>query len=56
MVKDLITVQLTNKFGYFCDLQVFKIITRIMTDNIMSGHIHILRISYNFQNTYSNTI
>ena len=37
MAKDLITMQLLRKFGYFCDRRHFKIITRIMTDNI-PGH------------------
>ena len=39
MVKDLIYNTTVKKFGYFCDIQHFKIITRIMTDNILSGHI-----------------
>ena len=33
MRKDLMTMQLSSKFGYFCDMQNFKI-TRITTDNI----------------------
>ena len=41
MVKDLITMQLLRKFGYFCDRWHFKIITRIMTDNI-PGHFRFL--------------
>ena len=47
-VKDLITMQLTKKVGYCCDIQHCNIITRIMTDNIIPGHIQILEISYNF--------
>ena len=39
MVKDLIAMQLTKKFGYFCNIQYFKIITRIVMGNIISGHI-----------------
>ena len=42
MLEDLITIdkemQLTRKFGYFCDTQHFKVITKIMTDNIITGH------------------
>ena len=38
MVKDLIIMQLTRKFGYFCDIQHYKIITRIVMD-IIPGHI-----------------
>ena len=56
MVKDLITMQLTKKNGYSCDIQHFKIITWNMTDNIMPGHIQVLEISYNFQNIYTNDI
>ena len=53
MVKDLITIQLKRKFGYFCDTQYIKIIARFMIDNI-PGHIQILVISYN--NTYPHNI
>ena len=35
MIKDLLKMQLTEKFGYFCDVQQFKIITRTMTDKII---------------------
>ena len=42
-----------KKLGYFCDVQHFKIITRIMTDNIMPG---ILGIPYKFWNSYINDI
>ena len=35
MIQDLLKVQLTKKFGYFCDVQHFKIITRIMSDKII---------------------
>ena len=57
MVKYLL-IQMTRKFGYFCDIQYFKIITRfllmfffklkllpfkiitrIVIDNIIPGHI-----------------
>ena len=33
MRKDLMTMQLSSKFGYFCDMQNFKI-TRITADNL----------------------
>ena len=35
MIKDLLKMQLTKKFGYFYDVQHFKIIIRTMTDNII---------------------
>ena len=38
MVKDLIAMQLTWKFVYFCGMEHFKTITKNMTDNI-PGHI-----------------
>lgn len=38
MVKDLIAMQLTWKFVYFCDMEHFKTITKNMTDYIL-GHI-----------------
>ena len=41
-------MQLTKKCGYFCDIQHFKIITRIMTDNVLSAHIQLLEILNNF--------
>ena len=41
-------MELTRKFGYLRDAQHFKIITRIMTDNIILRHIQILEILYNF--------
>ena len=56
MVKDLIRMQLTKKLDYCCDIQHFKIITRIMTDNILPGHTKFLGIPYNFYNIYSNNI
>lgn len=40
----------TEKFSYFYDIH-FKI-TRVMIDNIILGHIGILGIYYNIQNTY----
>ena len=48
MVKELITMQLTRKLSYFCDIQQFKIITRIMTDNIIPGNTVFPRISHSF--------
>ena len=41
-------MELIRKFGYFYDIQHFKIITGIMIDNIIPGHIRFLGISYNF--------
>ena len=35
MIKDLLKMQLTKKFGYFYDVQHFKRIIRPMTDNII---------------------
>ena len=35
---------------------IFKIMTRIMTDNILSGHVRTLRIPYNFYNIYISNI
>lgn len=32
-------MEMTGKFGYFCEVQHFKITARIMTDNVASGHI-----------------
>lgn len=40
-------MELTMKIDYLCDARNFKIISRIMTDNIILGHIQILEISYN---------
>lgn len=39
MIQDLLKVQLTKKFGYFCDVQHFKIITRIMADTTRTNQI-----------------
>ena len=46
MAKDLITMQLLRKFGYFCDTY-FKLITGIMTNSVPE-YIRFLEISYNF--------
>ena len=55
MVKDVITMQLTRKFGYFCDIQHFMMITKIMTDSILSGYIRFLGISHHFlEHMYSS--
>ena len=59
IVKDwwkFIIMELIRKFCYFCGTQHFKIISRIMTDSIIPGHIRILGVSYNFQNAYINNI
>ena len=45
MIEDLITVQLTKKLGYCCDIQQFKIITNIMAVNILLRHNQIFRSS-----------
>ena len=45
-------MELKRKFGYFCDTKQFKIITRIVTDNIILGHIRYLEISHGYWNTY----
>ena len=55
MIKDLITVLLTKKIGCFCDIQHFKIISRIMTD-IIPEHTRFLEIPYNFWNICINDI
>ena len=47
LVKDLLAIQLTNKLSYFCDT-IFKIITRITTDNITPGYTQFLEVSNNF--------
>ena len=39
--------QLKKKFVYSCDIKHFKM-TKIMTDNILSGHTRFLGIPYNF--------
>ena len=46
--KKKITMQLTNKLGYWCNIQHLQIIIRIITDNILPGHIRISETSYNF--------
>ena len=46
--KKKITMQLTNKLGYCCNIQHSQIIIRIITDNILPGHIRILETQYNF--------
>ena len=51
VVNDLIRVYyngVDKEIGYFCDIQHFKIITRIMIDNSIPGHIRILEILYSF--------
>lgn len=51
IVKDLmrvIIIELTMKFDYFSDIEHFKIMTRIITDNIIPRHIKLPGISYNF--------
>ena len=53
MVKVLITVQLTRKLSYFCDIHHFKIITRIMIDNIMAGQAEFQKF-HSFYNTYKH--
>ena len=35
-------MQLTEKLGYCCDTEHLKKITRIMTGNILPGHVRIL--------------
>ena len=48
IIKDLIHYNgIERKFSYLCDTH-FKIITRIMTGNIILGHIQILEIAYIF--------
>ena len=46
--REFIIMELIRKFGYICDKQHFKIITRIMTDTL--GHIRFPGMSYNFWN------
>ena len=48
MVLHLITMQLANRLGYCGGIQHFKIITRIMTEKILPGHIQVLEVLYNF--------
>ena len=62
--REFIIMELIRKFGYICDKQHFKIITRIMTDTlghirfpgyvelwlILPGHIRFPGMSYNFWN------
>ena len=43
-----------GEFGYSCGMKHLKIITEIMTDNIIAGHIGFLGISHNFWTTYVN--
>lgn len=57
MVKNLkggvIMMKMTRKCGYLFDMQSFKIITGIITKNIiMVGHIGFSGILYHFWNTY----
>ena len=56
MVKDLIAMQLTKKLDYIYVIQHFKIITSIMTANLITGHIRFLGIPYNFWNIHINDI
>lgn len=47
--KDLITItQWTKKFAFLHNTQYFKITTRIVDENIVSGHCRFLEILYNF--------
>ena len=46
-------MQLTRKFSYSCDIH-FKVITRIMTYNIIPEHIRFLEISCTVWNIYIN--
>lgn len=45
-------MKLTKKYGNFCEIQHFKVITKIMINNIIPEHIRSLGISYTFCNTY----
>lgn len=48
LIKELngmVTMQLTRELGFFCGIQHFNLITRIMPDNIMPGHIRFPEIS-----------
>ena len=50
-IKDT-KIYFIRKCSNFCDMQHFKMIICIMTDNIVPEHIRCLRISYNFWNVY----
>ena len=54
-VKDvmIVVVKLTWKFAYFCDTTFWD--NRIVTNNIIPGHIRSPRTSHNFWNTYIAT-
>ena len=54
IVKDLMRVHLIKKCSYFCDIY-FKMITGIMSHNIIPGHNRFPGISQNFWNTYMYT-
>lgn len=45
-------MEVTRKFGYFCNIQQFKI-TGLLTDEIIPGHTRFPRISYSFWNAYN---
>lgn len=46
-------MELTRKFGYFYDIQHFKMIAEIMTHKRITEYIRFVGILYNFWNTYN---
>lgn len=38
-IWEFVTMALSRKFGYFCEVQHFKIYTKIVTENFTPGHI-----------------
>ena len=52
MVKDLFTIELTRSLVIFVAYNLLRIMTRMITDNSVLGHIRFLGILYNFWNDY----
>lgn len=52
---ELITKQLTREFGYFCGIQYFGLISRIITDNVIPGSKNFYK-SYIISRTHINNI
>lgn len=51
IVEDLMPTHLLKRYIYFCDIQHFKIVTKIVTDNILPEHMRVPGMLYIFWNT-----
>lgn len=51
IVEDLMPTHLLKKYIYFSDIQHFKIVTKIVTDNILPEHMRVPGMLNSFWNT-----